>query len=216
MNRRKRRKQRNRTESHHTEGVQLVVTADEWSSTNQSPPIYALSHYTLRYPTVEARELFTEQFQTQIKKYLTIRLTGHTQDFAVASFSRPPKTASAPRSVDVVLNAYKEIPETWLKLWKVDEKAIGYYLVDGDLVWTFRFSGQFPWREIVDGQEFDPKLKDIFAEARKKVEANLTARGIVHRLGYVHAYWAELKKMLLEDYKIKWWCPTDLNQGVYD
>src|SRR5438445_12418341 len=41
-----------------TEGVQLIVTGDERSRPAESQPIYALSHYTLNYPTVEARELF--------------------------------------------------------------------------------------------------------------------------------------------------------------
>jgi len=27
---------------------------------------------------------------------------------------------------------------------------------------------------------------------------------------------AELKQVLQEDYKIRWWSPTDLNEGVYD
>ena len=74
----------------------------------------------------------------------------------------------------------------------------------------------FPWRQVVDTQEFDPKLKDVFAEARKKAEANLQARGVVRQLGYCHAYWAELKKVLQEAYKIRWWSPTDLNGGAYD
>jgi hypothetical protein len=200
-----------------TEGVQLIVIGDERSRPAESPPIYGLSHYTLRYPTVEARELFSEQFQAQIKKYLTIRLTGHTRDFAVASFSGPKKVRfSQPRSIDVVLNAYREIPEPLLKLWKEDGKAVGYYLVDGELAWTFRFMGQFPWRQVVDAQEFDPKLKDVFADARKKAEANLQARGVMPKLGYCHAYWAEQKKVLQEAYKIRWWSPTDLNGGVYD
>jgi hypothetical protein len=200
-----------------TQGIRLTVSADEWSATNQLAPIYALSHYTLRYPTVEARELFSEGFQMQIKKYLTIRLTGHTRDFAVASFSRPLKgVAHSPRSTDVVLNAYNEVPETLLKLWKEDGKAVGYYLVDGNLAWTFRFMGSFPYREVVDAQEFNSKLEEVFAEAREKAAANLAAREVVRGLGYCHAYWAELKKVLREDYKIRWWCPTDLNSGVYD
>jgi len=200
-----------------TEGVQLVVVGDGISRPAASPPTYQLSHYALRYPTVEAREFFSEQFQTQIKKYLTIRLTGHTRDFAVASFSRPKKAASSqPRSIDDVLNAYREIPEPWLKLWKEHGKAVGYYLVDGELAWTFRFMGQLPWRQVVDAQEFDPKLKDVFADARKKAEANLQARGVVRQLGYSHLYWAELKKVLQESYKIRWWSPTDLNGGIYE
>lgn len=198
-----------------TEGIQLSVAAGEWSATNQ--PIYSLSRYTIAYPTVEARELFSEGFQMQIKKYLGIRLTGHTRDFAVASFSRPPQRgAHPPRSVDVVLNVYPEIPETLLKLWKEDGKSVGYYLVDGDLVWTYRFSGTYPYREVVDAQEFDPRLKEVFAGAREKATANLAARGVTRGLGYCHLYWAELKKVLREDYKIRWWCPTDLNRGVYD
>ncbi len=200
-----------------TEGVQLVVVGDGWPRPPASPPVDRLSHYTLRYPSVEARELFSEQFQTQIDKYLTIRLTGHTRDFAVASFSGRKKAGSSqPRSIDVVLNAYREIPESWLKLWKEDGKAVGYYLMDGELAWTFRFMGQVPWREVVDAQEFDPKLKDVFADARKRAEANLQARGVERKLGYCHVYWAELKKVLQEAYKIRWWCPTDLNHGNYD
>jgi hypothetical protein len=200
-----------------TEGVQLVVIGDGEFGPVESPPIYRLSHYTLRYPTVESRERFSDQFQEQIKKYLRIRLTGHTRNFAVASFSRPKRATSAqPRSVDVVLNAYREIPEPWLTLWKEDGKAIGYYLVDGELAWTFRFMGQLPWRQVVDAQEFDPKLKDLFADARKKAESNLQAKGVKRQLGYCHAYWAELKKVLLEDYKIRWWCPTDLSRAIYD
>jgi hypothetical protein len=200
-----------------TEEVQLVVIGDDMSRPAGSPPIYGLSHYTLRYPTVEARGLFSEQYQAQIKKYLTIRLTGHTRDFAAASFSGPKKAGSLqPRSIDVVLNAYREIPEPWLKLWKEDEKAVGYYLVDGEVAWTFRFMGQFPWRQVVDAQEFNPKLKDVFADARKKAEANLQARGVERKLGYCHAYWAELRKVLRETYKIRWWSPTDLNGGFYD
>ena len=200
-----------------TEGVQLVVIGDRESSSVGSRPIYGLSHYTLRYPTVESRERFSEQFQEQIKKYLRIRLTGHTRNFAVASFSRPKRATSAqPRSVDVVLNTYPEIPEPWLKLWKEEGKAVGYYLVDGELAWTFRCMGQFPWRQVVDAQEFDPKLKDLFADARKKAESNLQARGVKRQLGYCHTYWAELKKVLLVDYKVRWWCPTDLSHTIYD
>jgi hypothetical protein len=200
-----------------TEGIQLIVNGDPSSREAESPPIYGLSHYTLCYPAVEARELFSEQFQAQIKKYLTIRLTGHTREFAVASFSRLKKAAlSQPRSVDVVLNAYREMPEPWLKLWKEDGKAVGYYVVDEDLAWTFRFIGRFPWRQVVDAQEFDPKLKEVFADARKRAESNLQARGVKRQLGYCHAYWGELKKVLQEDSKIRWWSPTDLNRAIYD
>src|SRR6266850_7394166 len=49
-----------------TEGVQLIVSGDGMSRPADSPPIYALSHYTLNYPTVEARELFSERLQTQL------------------------------------------------------------------------------------------------------------------------------------------------------
>src|SRR5262245_1024652 len=109
-----------------TEGVKLVVAGDGTSRPAESPPVYRLSHYTLCYPTVEARELFSEQFQAQIKKYLTIRLTGHTRAFAEASFSQQKKVGSSqPRSINVVLNAYREIPEPWLKLWKEDGKTVG-------------------------------------------------------------------------------------------
>ncbi len=197
-----------------TEGVQLTVSGDGGPHPAESSPVYSLSHYTLNYPTLEARELFAERFQKEIKNYLTIRLTGHTRAFAEASYSRPKKRD--PSSIDVVLNAYKEVPEPWLKLWNDSDRAIGYYLVDGELAWTFRFMGQFPHLEIVDAQEFDPKLKDVFADARKKAEANLQARGAVRKLGYCHPYLAELKKVLQEDYGIRWWRPTDLNEGIYD
>lgn len=200
-----------------TEGVQLTVSGERSSRSAESSPVYSLSHYTLNYPTLEARELFAERYREEIENYLRIRLTGHTRAFAEASYSRPKKrAASQPRSIDVVLNAYKEVPEPWLKLWKEGEKAVGYYLVDGELAWTYRFMGQFLRPEVVDAQEFDPKLKDIFAQARKKAELNLQARGVVHKLGYCHAYWAELKEVLQQDYKIRWWCPTDLNEGIYD
>ena len=199
-----------------TERVQLSVTADGWSRSAQTSPM-DFSHYTLKYPTLEARELFSARFRAAIEKYITIRLTGHTRDFAVASFSqRLPAAASLPGSRNVVLNTYREIPAAWLKLWEENGKPVGYYLVDGDLAWTFRVMGQHPWRQVVDGQEFDPKLKQVFAAARKKAEANLTARGVVRRLGYCHVYWAELQNVLREDYQIRWWCPTDLNGGVYD
>lgn len=200
-----------------TEGVQLIVNGDGSSCSAESPPVYALLFYTLNYPTVEARELFSERFQAQIKNYLRIRLTGHTRDFAVASVQRRSPTSALMRSSKItVLNVYKEVPDSWLKLWEEAEKPVGYYLVDGELAWTFRFMGTNISGEVVDAQEFDSKLKDVFADTRKKAEANLTARGVVPRLGYCHAYWAELKKVLREDYKIRWWCPTDLNAGVYD
>jgi len=160
---------------------------------------------------------FSTRYQAEIKKYLIIRLTGHTRDFAVASFShRSPVVSAPPSSKNVVLNAYKEVPESWLKLWEEHGKPVGYYLLDGELAWTFRFVGQAAWREVVDAQEFDPKLEKAFADARKRAEVNLTARGVVRRLGYCHTYWAELKKVFREDYNIRWWCPTDLNEGTYD
>jgi hypothetical protein len=71
-------------------------------------------------------------------------------------------------------------------------------------------------RQVVDAREFDPKLDQVFAKAREKAGANLEARGVVRKLGYCHAYWAELKKVLREDHQIGWWCPRDLNQGIYD
>ncbi len=200
-----------------TEGVQLIVNGDGCSRSAESPPVYAFSFYTLNYPTVEARELFSERFQMQIENYLRIRLTGHTRDFAVASVQPRPPTPAVTRSSKItVLNVYKEVPDSWLKLWEEAGKPVGYYLVDGALAWTFRFMGTHIWLEVVDAQEFDPKLKNVFADARKKAQANLKARGVVPRLGVCHTYWAELEKVLHEDYKIRWWCPTDLNAGVYD
>jgi hypothetical protein len=201
-----------------TEAFQLVVTADERPLSVDASPLYGLGHYyTIKYPSLEARELFSARFQLQIEKYLGIRLAGHTRQFAVASFSRNTKRAvSRPTSKDIVLRVYKEVPDSWLTLWKEDGKAVGYCVVDGELVWTFRFSGQSAWLEVVDGQEFDPKLKQVFADAGKKAKDNLTARGVVRRLGYCHSYWPELKKVLREEYKIHWWCPTDLNEGSYD
>ena len=197
--------------------VQLIVNGNGNSRLAESPPVYAYSSYTLNYPTVEAKELFSERFQTQIKNYLRIRLIGHTRDFAVASVqSRLPTPALMRSSKITVLNVYKEVPDSWLKLWEVAGKPVGYYLVDGELAWTFRFMGKDINREVVDAQEFDPKLKDVFADARKRAQANIAARGVVPRLGPCHTYWAELKKVLHEDYKIRWWCPTDLNEAVYD
>src|SRR5262249_9583316 len=84
-----------------TEGVQLTVSEDGGSHSAESAPVYWLSHYTVNYPTLEARELFTERFREEIKNYLRIRLTGHTRAFAEASYSRPKKRApSQPRSTD--------------------------------------------------------------------------------------------------------------------
>lgn len=200
-----------------TEGVQLIVNGDGSSRSAESPPVYALSFYTLNYPTVEARELFSERLQTQIMNYLGLRLTGHTRDFAVASVQRRSLTPALMRSSKItVLNVYKEVPDSWLKLWEEAGKPVGYYLVDGELAWTFRFMGKDILGEVVDAQEFDPKLKKVFADARKQAEANLTSQGVVRRLGYCHTYWAELRKVLQEDYKIRWWCPTDLNAVIYD
>ena len=76
----------------------------------QSPPVYVYA-YILNYPTVEAKELFSERFQTQIKNYLRIRLIG------VASVQvRSPTPALMRSSKITVLNVYKEVPDLWLKL----------------------------------------------------------------------------------------------------
>ena len=80
-----------------TEGIQLIVSGDETRHPTDLSPIYGQAHYNLKYPTAEAKEAFSDQFQTQIKNYLTLRLTGHTKDFAVASISRPKRSASARR-----------------------------------------------------------------------------------------------------------------------
>lgn len=95
-------------------------------------------------------------------------------------------------------------------------KQVGYYLVDGELAWTFRLMNPAPWCRIADAQEFDPKLKETFAAARKKAEENLAAHGVVRQTGYVYYYQAELKKVLREEHKIHWRAPTELNAGIIE
>jgi len=203
-----------------TEEVRLTVTADDWSDSPLAKPMHSLSHYVLRYPTLQARDRLPTRLRAEIKRYLTIRLTGHTRDFAVASFSRtlPAASSATPSSTNVVLDTYKEVPESWLKVWEVDGKAAGYYVIDGPLAWTWRGWGNCLelGPSLSDTQVGDPKLKEVFAEARKKATANLKARRVRPGLGYCHADWAELKKVLWEDYQIRWWCPTDLNGGYFD
>jgi hypothetical protein len=201
-----------------TNAVTLSVSGDNWKAAIDSEHALSFSHYTLKYPSREAKSMIPVRLQDEIKEYLRTRLIGHTREFALASLARK-TSASVPaeRSQALVLKEYKEIPASWLKPWEQEGKQVGYYVVDGELAWTFYIlGGNFPWREVVDAQEFDPKLKDAFNGARKEAERNLAARGVKRQLGHCHAYWAEFKKVLRENYRIKWRCPSDLNLAVYD
>jgi hypothetical protein len=64
-----------------------------------------LSRYVLHYPSLEARNPFSERYRTQMETYLSLRLTGHTRAFVVASFTQSRKLiVPQRRSIDVLLN----------------------------------------------------------------------------------------------------------------
>ena len=197
--------------------TRLTVTANDLSdSLVFDRPVWLRQSYKLKYPSLEARKLFPVRLQREIQNYLQLRLIGHTRAFATASVAkgRPASTTNTAKAI--VTNVYKEIPESWLNVWEDEGKQVGYYLVDGELAWTFRTMGTFPWCQVADAQEFDPKLKEAFAIARKKAHENLAARGLKPRMGYRGEYHAELKKVLRVDHGIHWRAPTDLNMTTYD
>jgi len=68
-----------------------------------------------------------------------------------------------------------------------------------------------------DSQEFQPELQAKFYAARKTAKENLIARGVKPRIGSIHTYWAELQRILREEYSISWYTPAEMNPGtMYD
>jgi hypothetical protein len=80
-------------------------------------------------------------------------------------------------------------------------------------VWVFSVNTQ-EYRvtvDLVDPQETDETLAQKFKEAKEEARARLEQRGLKPGLGYVHASWPELKKVLKEKFGLIWYSPAELN-----
>ena len=63
-----------------------------------------------------------------------------------------------------------------------------------------------------DPIEWSAAYEDIISEAQAK--ANKKLRGFPRGMGFCHAYWPTLQRILLNDYKINWRHPGQMNPGV--
>ena len=71
--------------------------------------------------------------------------------------------------------------------------------------------------EYRDAVELDPKTKEVFAQIDAEVEAALVDNSHRGKIGFVHTFWAEKKKILKQKYKITWRSPGELNPLIsYD
>jgi hypothetical protein len=180
----------------------------------------------LKWPSAAAKATVPENYQNALNGYLETRLSGHTKSFAVASIrTRGIRPQVADPSLRILLRKHPDIPYAWVKraTRKISASAlpegIEYQVVDGPVVWFFSVS--IPQNhvsvDLVDAQETDETLAPKFKEAREEARARLEQCGIKPMLGYVHAYWPELKKVLKEKFGLTWYSPAQLHPTrIYD
>lgn len=65
-----------------------------------------------------------------------------------------------------------------------------------------------------DPIEDDPKYKEIFEQVRIEAEKQLEQEGIKKCLGYCHAHWNTMKKILKEKHNIEWKTPAEMNPEI--
>src|SRR6185503_4157204 len=135
------------------------------------------------------------------------------------------RPAVADQSLLILLREHPEVPFSWVK--RATQRIstiplpgdIEYQVVDGPVVWVFSVSTQqnSVMVDRADAQETDETLAPKFKEAKQEARARLEQRGIKPKLGYVHTYWPELKKVLKEKFGITWYSPAELNlYTIYD
>jgi len=177
------------------------------------------------WPSAAAKESVPEIYRKTLEDYLKTRLSGHTKAYALASIQKKGiRPAVAEQSLLILLREYPDVPYSCVK--KATRKigidplprATEYHVVDGPIVWVFSVSTQqnSVLVERADAQETDERLAPKFEEARQEARTRLEQRGIKPKLGYVHAYWPELKKVLKEKHGIVWRSRGELNPYVYD
>jgi len=180
----------------------------------------------LQWLSAAAKESVPEPYQNALKGYLETRLSGHTQSYAIASIQKKGiRPAVADLSLLTLLIRHPDVPYTWVK--KTTRRIspitlpgdMEYLVVDGPVAWVFSVSTSrsHVTVERLDAQETDETLAPKFNVAREEARARLEQRGIKPRLGYVHAYWPELKKVLKEKFRLTWYSPAALNPNtIYD
>ncbi len=158
----------------------------------------------LQWPSAEDKERVPKSYQDALNDYLKIRLSGHTKAYAIASIQkRGLRPAVADLSLLILLRHHPDVPYSWVKRTTrtispiTQPRDTEYLVVDGPVAWVFTVHTQqtLVTVERLDAQQIDETLAPKFNEADKEARARLEQRGIKPMLGYVHAYWPELKKV---------------------
>lgn len=157
-----------------------------------------------------------------VEHYAYLRSIGHTREYAMASMLMKKNDlgkAHAP-AFSEVMKRNTDVPASWLRQANVlDHNGTNYtvlILEDGPIVWQYIVcrnpdgSTQWVMDEAKDAQEFDPVHSNAFVEAERKAGAIIDGKGI-KGLGTCHVFWDEEKRILQEEYGIKWKSPPELN-----
>ncbi len=165
-----------------------------------------------------------------VEKYVDGRKEGHSAEYMLSVLKiSEPNQKTDDNDLKIILKQY---PETSLKKlqkdWEIIDsnsgikiRSVGYYLVDGDIAWTYQFSidpnnaNSHVFREKVDAKEYDPKYKKIIKEAEIAAASKMEEKK-VSGLGSIHLFWI-WKKEYLQQKGVDWKSPVDLNPGTsYD
>ncbi len=96
---------------------------------------------------------------------------------------------------------------------------ISYYLIDGDIAWTYIFLTDPNLlepqvrSEKVDAKEFDPKYRKIIKDAEIEAALKMQEKR-VRELGSIHSFWI-WKREYLKQKGIDWKSPMDLNKNTW-
>jgi len=180
----------------------------------------------LQWPSAEDKERVPKSYQDALNDYLKIRLSGHSKAYAIASIQkRGLRHAVADLSLLMLLRRHPDVPYSWVKRTtrtispRPQSQDTEYLVVDGPVAWVFTVHTQQSIVDVerLDAQAIDETLAPKFNEADKEAQPRLEQRGIKPKLGYVHAYWPELEKVLKEKFGLTWYSPDQLNPSrTYD
>jgi hypothetical protein len=147
-----------------------------------------------------------EPFHKRAKFYVTSRFQGHSSNYVVAALNSVSQSTNQwPATLPRFLRDKYWVPKDW-----VEKHDSAWVVVEGCLAWTYREdhlgSG---YEEVRDAQEYDPKLKPQFEQARVQLKSKIRGNSI-------DSTWINdqlLKSILKDQFGINWTPPSEIGLG---
>lgn len=163
-----------------------------------------------------------------IDRYVQERYDGHTKKYMLASFEEISNVTDVnDKDLLLLLKEYPYLPPSWLNKTECrrfytdpngTERCISYFLVDGEIAWTYELiiksdGSSFCSERKRDAKEYDPKYRMIIKDTEKQVGRKMKKKGI-RGIGSIHYFW-RFKKKKLKKKGIDWRSPSELSPGTF-